>query len=70
MTSSSWVIGQRIEDHKQLALSSDAPAGAKELMIGVYDGGSDDLERLRIVNDGGRVLPEDFVILGRIRVSR
>ena len=67
---SGWTVGQEIEDHYHLALSSDAPAGAKRLVIGVYGSSPDgELERLRIIDEQGRVLPQTYVTLDQIRVT-
>jgi len=67
---SSWTVGQEIEDHYHLVLSPDAPAGAKRLVIGVYGSGPrGELERLRIIDEQGRVLPQTSVTLDQIRVT-
>ena len=67
---STWEKGQQFEDHYALQLDANAPPGAKRLVIGIY--GTDDagtLERLRIIDDQGRVLPEDRVVLDQLLVS-
>jgi hypothetical protein len=70
IATSSWKVGQEIEDHYVLALSPDAPAGAKRLIIGVYGPGPEgELERLRIIDERGRVLPQTYVTLDQIRVT-
>jgi len=67
---SSWAVGQRIEDRRSVLLSPDTPAGAKRLIIGVYAAGSEgELTHLRIVDDQGRVLPEISVTLDQVRVT-
>lgn len=67
---STWEKGQQFEDHYALQLEANAPLGAKRLVIGIY--GTDDsgaLKRLRIINDQGRVLPEDRIVLDQLLVS-
>lgn len=67
---SSWTVGQEIEDHYDLLLSPDTPPGAKRLIIGVYALGSEgELAHLRIIDDQGRVLPQTSATLDQIRVT-
>lgn len=67
---SSWQVGQMVEDHYDLVLDADTPPGAKALRIGVYRLDRDGLpERVRIVNEEGRVMPTDYWTLDQLRVS-
>lgn len=63
---STWQVGQRVIDRRTLEVALDAPPGGYELRLLIYDGQS--LERMRIVNAEGRVLPNDFFVLGQIRI--
>jgi hypothetical protein len=62
----SWQVGQRVVDRRTLQVALDALPGGYELRLLIYDGQT--LKRMRIVNAEGRVLPNDFHILGQIRV--
>jgi hypothetical protein len=64
---SNCTVGQQIEDRRELTVYADATPGAYDLRIMVYDGGT--MERMRVIDDQGRVLPNDFFTLGRVRVS-
>jgi hypothetical protein len=63
-----WQAGQRVVDRRTLEIAPNAPPGGYELRLLIYDGAS--LKRMRIVNAQGRVLPNDFHVLGQIRVSQ
>ncbi|MBN1934474.1 MAG: phospholipid carrier-dependent glycosyltransferase [Anaerolineae bacterium] len=62
-----WQRGQRVIDRRVLAVAPDAPAGGYDLYLILYDGQT--MQRMRLINSEGRVLPDDFVVLGRVRVS-
>jgi len=63
--------GQRILDRRELWIDSDAAPGVHKLLLSVYwIHPSERLTRLRIIDTGGRVLPNDSVVLGGVRVTR
>lgn len=62
-----WTKGQRVIDRRILTVAPDALAGGYDLYLMVYDGQT--MQRMRLINSEGRVLPDDFVILGKVRVS-
>jgi hypothetical protein len=68
ISTASCSAGQQIVDHKVLSIAPDVSPGAYDLQILVYDGAT--MKRARIINAEGRVLPNDFHILDRIRVSQ
>ena len=65
---SSWVAGQRVVDRRVLRIADDAPAGGYRLLLLLYDGAT--LKRMRIIDAEGRVLPNDFHVLGQVRVRQ
>ncbi len=65
---STWQVGQIIEDAHTMTVDPNAPPGIFEVQIGLYrqmdDGG---FQRLRIVTpDGG--MADDFIYLNRVRI--
>jgi hypothetical protein len=66
LDTSTLSTGQRIEDRRELTVYTDAVPGAYGLRIMVYDGQT--MERMRVIDDRGRVLPDDFFTLDRVRV--
>jgi hypothetical protein len=61
--------GQQIVDRRQMRVDDSVTPGIHDLLISVYSiDSSQQLERLRIINSEGRVLPEDSWILGQVRV--
>jgi hypothetical protein len=59
-----------MEDHYALVLSPDTPPGGKSLILGVYRRDpSGELERLRIINEEGRMLLRTYVVLDHIAVT-
>jgi len=66
---SHWEVGQQIVDRRDLAIDPGSPAGSYELVLRVYGWETPEtLKRLRIIDAEGRVLPNDFVVLGRVRI--
>ena len=61
-------IGQQVVDRRVLEIAADAPPGGYELRLLLYEGQT--LKRMRIINAKGRVLPNDFHILGQIRIQQ
>ena len=62
-----WPVGEVICDTYELTLKPETPAGAYEVEIGMYL--RETLQRLEAVGPQGR-LPDDRIMLGRIRVDR
>jgi len=62
-----WRKGERVVDRRILPVSPDAPPGGYDLYLMLYDGQT--MQRMRLINDQGRVLPDDVVILGKVRVE-
>ena len=62
-----WPVGEVICDTYELTLKPETPAGAYEVEIGMYL--RETLQRLEAVGPQGR-LPDDRIVLGRIRVDR
>jgi hypothetical protein len=67
LDTSAWQLGQRVKDHRELAVYADVPSGAYDLRVMVYD--EEAMKRMRIVDVQGRILPDDFVTLDHVRVS-
>jgi hypothetical protein len=59
-------VGQQVVDRRTLTVYDDAPAGAYDLRVLVYD--SDTVVRMRIVDEQGRILPDDYMVLDQFRV--
>jgi hypothetical protein len=59
-------VGQQVVDRRVLEVASDAPPGGYELRLLLYEGQT--LTRMRLINAEGRVLPNDFHVLGQVRV--
>ncbi len=62
-----WHPGERVVDRRILPVSPDAPPGGYDLYLMLYD--DQTMQRMRLINDQGRVLPDDVVILGKVRVE-
>jgi hypothetical protein len=60
-------VGQQVVDRRELTVYADAPPGAYDLRILVYD--EETMTRMRIIDDQGRVLPDDYLTLDRFRIS-
>ncbi|MBC7263248.1 MAG: glycosyltransferase family 39 protein [Chloroflexi bacterium] len=60
---STWVPGQVIEDHYELRLNDQTPAGVYEIEIGFYLGE----KRLSVLGEGGQVV-DDRAFLSKVRV--
>ena len=64
-----WEAGETIVDRRELQISSDARAGGYQILLSVYGWDPQgELQRLRVINSEGRILPEDTWVLGQIRV--
>ncbi|MFQ5611359.1 MAG: ArnT family glycosyltransferase [Anaerolineae bacterium] len=63
---SSWQEGQVIVDEHPLTLAPDAPPGAYQLVVGLYEG--DTGRRLQLLRDGRTPQQAVSVPLGRVRV--
>jgi hypothetical protein len=64
---STWKVGQLIEDTYELMVSEDAPGGTYDLQVGVYSGETG--ENLPVLGEGGHV-EAARVQLGKVRVVR
>jgi hypothetical protein len=67
LDTSAWQVEQQVEDHRELTIYADVPDGKYDLRIMVYD--QETMKRMRIIDDQGRVLPDDFLTLDHVRVS-
>ena len=63
---SGWTTGQTIIDEHPLTINADAPPGAYQLMVGLYDG--DTGERLRLLQNGQTPVQLDSIELTGVRV--
>ncbi len=61
-----WEEDQTIVDLYEIAVPRDAPSGTYMLMAGMYD--SQTLARLAVVDNQGRPLPENRVLLAKINL--
>lgn len=67
----SWEVGEQVVDRRELSIGADAQPEVQQILIGVYwIDASGELKRLRIINEEGRVLPQDSWVLGQVRVIR
>ena len=67
---SDWVKGQRIIDLRELQIDPGAPPGGYDIVVSAYGWESPEaIERLRIIDDQGYVLPGDSLSLGQVRVT-
>jgi hypothetical protein len=62
-----WKTGVLVEDPYEIRLPSDAAVGDYVLSTGMYDTAT--MERLPAHGAGRERLPEDRVVLGRVRVE-
>ena len=62
---STWSVGQVMSDTYDLTIKPDAPAGAYEVEIGVYDPAT--FERLRVIAEDGRIT-DNYILLSKVRV--
>jgi hypothetical protein len=62
---STWKVGQVIEDTYLLRVAENAPPGAYDLQVGVYSGETG--ERLPVLGEGGHV-QGTRIVLGKVRV--
>ena len=70
MATSQCQRGQRIKADYDLLLDPNTPSGAKTAIIGIYwMDPSGALERLRLIDDDGRVLPSPVLTLDQIRTT-
>ena len=61
--------GSQIVDRRELTISPDAQTGTYQILISVYGWDAlGELQRVRIINTEGRVLPRDSWTLGQVRV--
>jgi hypothetical protein len=71
LPTSQWIKGERIEDRRELVIDPSAPLGGYDILVSVYGWETPDtIERLRLVDDRGYVLPGDSLTLGQVRVVR
>jgi hypothetical protein len=62
--------GFQIVDRRELLISPDAQPGTYQILLSVYRWDAlGELQRVRIINEEGRVLPRDSWMLGQVRVS-
>jgi hypothetical protein len=70
-STSNWRKGQQIIDRRELEIFDDASPGDYRILVGIYGWEtSKQIRRLRIIDAEGRVLPDDSLILGRVRVTQ
>jgi len=63
-----WLPGEVIVDEYEIPIKSDAPSGEYVLEIGMYDAATGD--RLPVFDERGERMPDDRILLHRIRVER
>jgi hypothetical protein len=63
---SHWAPGQVVLDEHPLTIAADAPAGAYQVVVGLYEG--DTGRRLRLLRNGHTAIQADAVTLSGIRV--
>ncbi|MFN8483659.1 MAG: glycosyltransferase family 39 protein [Anaerolineae bacterium] len=63
-----WVGDEVVSDRVRLSLPADLPPGRYRLVTGLYDPAT--LARLPAVDDGGRPLADNAVVLGEIEIGR
>ena len=69
LDTTAWAAGQQITERRQLRVADDAPLGGYDILLSVYALDRDgELRRLRVIDESGRVLPQDSVLLGQIRI--
>ena len=61
-----WQAGEVVADRVSVPVDPDAPAGAYQLAVGLYDGGTG--ERLVAFGQDGERLPQDRIVLGQVDV--
>jgi hypothetical protein len=70
LPTSTWQVGDAFEDRYELSLDGNTPPGAKSLIMGVYrQDGAGVIERLRIINEQGRMLLRTYVVLDHVSVQ-
>ena len=62
-----WLVGEEMEDVYGLQISEDVPPGEYRLVAGMYH--SETLERLPVYDGAGNRLPDASVFLGTIQVT-
>lgn len=62
-----WEVGQLVADERSLTVYSDAPPGVYDLRVVVYLLQGEQIVRLPVIPEGGRML-SDYVVLTRVRV--
>jgi hypothetical protein len=69
VATSTWRAGDTFEDPYDLTLDGATPAGGKTLIMGLYRRDANgELERLRIINEEGRMVLRTYVVLDHIAV--
>jgi hypothetical protein len=64
-----WTRGQRIVDHRELVIGPEVPPGGYDILVSVYGWEAEGvIERLRLIDGEGYVLPGDSLTLGQVRV--
>ncbi len=63
-----WVENEVIDDRVSLKLPADLPPGRYRLLTGMYDPAT--LVRLPALDDAGRPLPDNAVLLGEVEIGR
>ncbi len=64
---STWTRGQVISDEHPLTINSEAPLGAYQIKVGLYDGETG--RRLRLLRDNGISVQADSVTLGGVQIT-
>jgi hypothetical protein len=62
-----WVPGEYVTDLHEISVPADLAQGEYLIEIGVYDAGTPNVPRLRILNEGGQA-EADRMLLGPIQV--
>jgi hypothetical protein len=62
-----WGAGERIPDRYDLALPADLPPGEYVVQVGMYR--RDTLKRLPVMDAAGQPVPDDRIILAKLRVG-
>jgi hypothetical protein len=69
LDTTAWEAGERVTERRQLRVTDDAPLGGYDILLSAYAWDREgELQRLRVIDEHGRVLPQDSVLLGQIRI--
>jgi hypothetical protein len=69
LPTSKWAKGKLMVDRRELIIDPGAPPGGYDILVSVYGWETPDaINRLRLIDDQGYVLPGDSLTLGQVRV--